>query len=282
MNFIKQYYFKTFAVCAAAFSMFMIAFQFQQLIEVFQLADPTGLFGFMIQVGNFLSNLCVIIIAALVITKKGTVQRKVAVSVFGLKLLEVLSLLPCTVGFGDAFCGLWWVILSKFTGPAVIIITLLFFFKSGKKPLFLAGVGIVASVAVSSFALFIVLTPKNPESCFSLEPVTSRAACLEKFALRENDVAICRKIEFRSTRFSCLYKVAKNLETPAVCEEIKDAPETEIAVYDSPSIQTKDLCYYLLGFKMHNQEICQKITDDKMRKTCLNGAGTPGQKRKLF
>ena len=282
MNFIKQYYFKSFAVCAAAFAVFMIVFQFQQLIEVFRLADPTGLFGFTMQVGNFLSNLSVIIIAILVITQKDIVPRKVALSVFGLKLLEALSLSPCTVGFGEAFCGLWWVILSAFTGPAVIIITLLLFFKSGGKLLLWTGAGIVASVLVTGIILFVLLTPKNPEACLILEPVTSRAACLEKFALRDNDVTICRKIEFRSTRFACLYKVAENRETPAVCEEIKDTPGTEIAIYESPSIQTKDLCYYLLGFKMHSQEMCQKVTDDKMRETCVKSAGRPGQKRKLF
>lgn len=275
------------AVAAAAYAAFMIAFTWHQLIDVFQLGDPTGLFGFLMQVGGLVSNLCVILIAALFLVpfatgKANPIPYKTASLIFSIKLLEGLSLSPCAVGFGDAFCGFWWVILSMISSPVLIAITLIFLFSADKKALVRAGQTIVGGVVLAGIVTFFALTPKNSDACMTLSEVTDRAACLEKFALRSNDVEICRQIEFRSTRFACLYKVAEETENPAICEEIADAEDTVIAAYETPASSTRDLCYYLLGFKMHNQDMCQKVGDEKMRNTCMNGAGTPGQKRRLF
>lgn len=283
----RKYFMPLMAVVAAAYSLFMIAFTWHQLIDVFQLGDPTGLFGFLMQVGGFVSNLCVILIAILFLLplatgKTNPIPHKTALLIFGIKLLEGLSLSPCTVGYGEAFCGLWWVVLSTFTGPVLIAITLIFLFSSDQKALVRTGKVIVGSVLLAGIMIFFVLTPKNADACMTLAEITDRAACLEKFALRDNDVEICRKIEFRSTRFACLYKVAEGTENPAICDEITDPEGAIIAAYETPASSTKDLCYYLLGFKMHSQDMCQKVGDEQMRNTCINGAGTPGQKRKLF
>lgn len=285
MNDVKQFFFYALAACAGTYALIMITFNWSQLIQVFQLGDPTGLFGFLLQVGSFVSNVCVIIIASLArmsIEERPLIPYRVSLLIFGIKLLEALSLLPCAIGFGDAFCGLWWVILSVFTSPTLIAITLIFLLSSGKRFLVRTGMGIVGSVTFAGILLFFVLTPKSPDACLNLTGVTDRAACLKKFALRDNNVRICRKIEFRSRRFECLYKVAEETEVPAICEEIDDPPGTEITPYETPSSSTRDLCYYLLGFKMHSQDMCQKVNDSKMREVCRSGVGVPGQKRKLF
>lgn len=283
----RTYFIPLMALVAAAYAVFMIAFTWHQLVDVFQLGDPTGLFGFLMQVGGFVSNLCVILIAALFLLplatgKTNPIPHKTASLIFSIKLLEGLSLSPCAVGFGDAFCGFWWVILSMITSPVLIAITLIFLFSADKKALVRTGKAIVGGVLLAGIMTFFILTPKNADACMTLAEVTDRAACLEKFALRENDVTICRQIEFRSTRFDCLYNVARDTESPAICEEIADPEGTVIAAYETPASSTRDLCYYLLGFKMHSQDMCQKVGDEKMRNTCMNGAGTPGQKRRLF
>lgn len=275
------------AVAATAYAVFMIAFTWHQLIDVFHLADPTGLFGFLMQVGGFVSNLCVILIAALFLLplatgKTNPVPHKTAALIFGIKLLEGLSLSPCTIGYGEAFCGLWWVVLSMITSPVLIVITLIFLFSSDQKMLAHTGKAIVGVVLLAIVMTFFILTPKNAEACMTLSEITDRAACLETFARRDNDVEICRKIEFRSTRFDCLYNVARDTETPALCEDIADPENVTIAAHETPASATRDLCYYLLGFKMRNQDMCQKVGDEQMRNTCINGTGTPGQKRKLF
>lgn len=283
----RTYFIPLMALVAAAYAVFMIAFTWHQLVDVFQLGDPTGLFGFLMQVGGFVSNLCVILIAALFLLplatgKTNPIPHKTASLIFSIKLLEGLSLSPCAVGFGDAFCGFWWVILSMITSPVLIAITLIFLFSSDKRTLVRTGKAIVGGVLLAGIMTFFILTPKNADACMTLPEITDRAACLEKFALRDNDVTICRQIEFRSTRFACLYKVAEETEAPVICEEIADPEGAVIAAYETPASSTRDLCYYLLGFKMHSQDMCQKVGDEKMRNTCMNGAGTPGQKRRLF
>lgn len=276
----RQFFIYALAACAAAYSFFMIAFTWHQLIDVFRLADPTGLFGFMMQVGGFVSNICVLLIAGLVALsakKELLVPYKVCLLIFGIKLLEGLSLSPCAIGWGEAFCGMWWVLLSNLTSPILIAVTFIFLFTSERKILTHTAMVMIGSIAVTGVALFFLLTPKTAPSCMALDTITARAACLEKFALRDHDVTICRQIEFRSTRFNCLYNVARDTEDPGICEEISDPPGTKIAAYETPSSATKDLCYYLMGFKMSSQEMCQKVDDDKMRETCMRGIDSAPQ-----
>lgn len=269
------------ALGVAAYAVGMIAYGWRQLIEVFELGDPTGMFGFLMQGGNFLANICAIAVSGLVIVSmRGAVvvPRKVVALVFGSKLLEALSLTPCAFGWGDAFCGFWWVVLSLITAPLVIIVTLSWLFRSGNKMLRRIGLVLTGGAMIAAGATYMMLTPKNPDACMALSGITNRAACLDKFAQRDQDAGLCRKIEFRSTRFSCLYNVARDTATPAICEEIADAPGVAIAAYETPAADTRGLCYYLLGFKLHSEAMCQKVEDEKMRGTCLKNAVSSTQK----
>lgn len=270
------------ATCAAVYALCMIAFGWGQLVDTFRLADPTGLFGFFMHAANFVSNICVVVMAVLLVVsieKRQLIPYKVCLLVFGIKLLEAISLSPCLMGWGDAFCGLWWVLLSQVTAPILIAITFVFLITSGKKVLVRTAFGLATVILTAGTLSFLLLTPKTHEACMDLDSITGRAACLEKFALRDSNVEICRKIEFRSTRFNCLYNVARDTETPALCEEITDPAEAEIASYETPSLQTKDLCYYLLGFKMRSQDMCQKVNDEEMRNTCIKGTGSATAKQ---
>ena len=273
------------ALLAGGFSCGMIIFMWENMISVFRLADPTGFFGLTMQVDAFTANLCMILLAFFVLTQKPEkplIPYKAAMLLFAIKLIEALTLSPCLMGWGDAFCGFWWVIYMNFTAPLIIFMIALLVLSSPHKRLKQAGIILLSCLILAGAAGFVMLTPKNPETCLTLAEITDRAACLDKFAQKSDNADLCRKIEFRSTRFNCLYNVAENTENPLLCEDIQDPPGNTLAAYETPALATKDLCYYLLGFKMHSRDHCLKVTDEKMQETCIKGVGVPGQKRKLF
>ena len=276
---------KIMALLAGAFSCGMIVFMWDNLISVFRLADPTGFFGLSMQVGAFTANTGIIMLAAFVLTQKPEnplIPYKATMLFFTIKLIEAVALSPCLIGWGDAFCGFWGVIYMNLTAPLIIVMIALLIISSPHKKLKQAGLVLLSCLILAGAAGFVMLTPKNSDTCLTLAEITDRAACLDKFAQKSNDATLCRKIEFRSTRFACLRNVALNTSQPLLCEDIQDAPGITLPAYESPSLPTKDLCYYSLGFKLHSHDMCMKITDAEMQKTCLNGAGVPGQKRKLF
>src|SRR5690349_12220872 len=129
-------------LAAALFSLGTIVQSKSELLAVFTLADPTGLFGARLVLFGLLANLSVILLYR---SSDATLRR---------------------------------------TGLAASVLLL--------------------CVAIASWR---VLTPRNPEGCSNIAEVSGRGACLEKFALKQTDLGICRAIELRSTRLECMRKV---------------------------------------------------------------------------
>lgn len=280
----RNTYMPILALLAGITAFGMIIFMGNDLVRVFRMSDPTGTFGWMMQLGGFSANICVIFLAIITLLERKSpdwTAKKSLLFIFGIKLCEVLAISPCFAGYGEALCGLWWVMFANFSAPLIILITVLVVLKA-EKPVRVSGFILLSALVTAGMGAFFLLTPRTPEQCVALPEVTSRAACLNTFAMKSNSGSLCRQIEFRSTRFQCLYTVAEKTENPLLCEEIQDTAGTVIAAYETPALATRDLCYYLLGFKMQNRDFCLKVTNEKMREACTKGAGHPGRKRKLL
>lgn len=256
-------------VTAAVFAAGMILGSRLELLAMFRLADPTGYFGMYFAVCRLLANLCVILLFVGLMRRSEARLPLSYAAVFSFKLAEAVALLPCLIGKPEALCGVLSLAISEFTSPLILVAAVLLIFTSEDKALkrsgFAAGIVLIAA-ATASYAF---LAPKTAEACRQISDISGRGACLEKFALKQADTAICRAIELRSSRLECLRKIAEQARRPEICAEIHDPPGTVIAPYETPDVQTRSLCYYVLAFDLKRRDLCLKVEANDQRQRCL-------------
>lgn len=255
---------------AALFAFGMIVQSRHQLVAVLKLADPTGLFGLEIAIVSLLANLSVILIFVGLVHRGGeSPLPHLYGAVFALKLVEALSLLPCFIGRPGALCGVASVLVSGIASPFIVVLTAISLFMSKDRALRRAASAIAAVVVVASAASYALVSPKSASECGQIEDTAGRGVCLEKFAVQEKNVTICASIELRSSRFECIRKVAEHAQRADLCEQIHDSPGAVIAAYETPDLQTRSLCYYVLALNMKRHDLCPKIEVSEQRERCL-------------
>lgn len=258
-------------LAAALFSLGTIVQSKSELLAVFTLADPTGLFGARLVLFGLLANLSVILLF-LAYVRRGwdtTIPLWYGI-VFALKLVEAAALLPCLIGKPEALCGVLSVLISELTSPVIILMVGILIYRSSDATLRRTGLAASVLLLCVAIASWRVLTPRNPEGCSNIAEVSGRGACLEKFALKQTDLGICRAIELRSTRLECMRKVAERARRPEICDEIRDPPGAVLAAYETPDVQTRSLCYYVLAFDLRRRDLCLKIETGDLRQRCLS------------
>jgi hypothetical protein len=258
------------ALVAAVFSLCMIGQSVPHVLAVFSLADPSGTFGVVFNVLGLLANMCVVFLFLAMLWRRmgGGVPLAYAV-IFGLKLLEAISLIPCLVSKPGALCGMGAVSFAYVTSPLVVLAAAILVGRSGDATLRSAGLLLsILLVAVGAGAWWRI-TPKSPGECNRISEVSGRAACLEKFAIRDRDMNICRRIEFRPVKYECMRSVAAAVRRPDLCEEIRDPVGAVIPSYETADVQTRSLCYYVLALDLRDRDLCLKIQAGDKRRICL-------------
>jgi hypothetical protein len=272
---LKKLFIWLVSAAAAIYSVFMLARTAPRILDAFRLTDPTGMFGLYSTLGGFLANLCVVFLF-LVLVRRGIKSKiwfdKIPVPfvfAFVLKLIEAVALLPCLAGEPGALCGVLSVGASFVSAPLIIVITGRVITGTRDASVRLAGLLLLAALALFGAAAWWRITPKNPVECGYIPEISARGNCLNAFAMRNLDMGICRQIDFRSTRYDCMRKIAQETRRPELCEEIQTPPDVKISNFEAPASETRDLCYYVLAFDLGRHDLCLKISGGEKRKTCL-------------
>jgi hypothetical protein len=260
------------AVVAAAVAVAMIVNDYENVIDVFELADPTGSFGTYLHIGGLAANLAVIFVAACVLlpASQSRFRSVFAAIVFIPSVLEAIAALPCLLpSHPGALCGLGVVVVADIAVPVVIAAAFAFVATSRLRATRLAGLAVTVVFIGLAAAAQLQLAPQEPGHCRAYAEVTKRSTCLNAFAGRLHDETICRSIEFRSTRFTCLREVAVAKRQPRLCDEIKDTGP--IAAYESSAAFFRDACFQSLAYQMHDRSQCGGVADPQLRASCENG-----------
>ena len=257
-------------LAAALFALRMIIQGRHQLVAVFRLADPTGFFGLQFAILGLLANVSVILIFVGLL-RRGLESYLPALygAVFALKLVEAVALLPCFIGKPGALCGVASVFVSEFASPIILILAVTLILTSRDRMLRLTGLAAFVVLVATAAVSYALVTPKAAGQCGQIKDIAGRGACLEQFAVRQKNINICRAIELRSSRFECVRKIAEESQRADFCEQIHDPPGTAVAAYETPDLQTRSLCYYVLAFNLKRHDLCQKIEVFDQRERCL-------------
>lgn len=265
---MQKYWIVPLALLASAVAVAMILNDIRNVAEVFQLADPTGSFGFYLHLGGLAANLAVLFVGVCVLVPRvrTRVRLGLAVLVFVPSILEAVAALPCFLAARPgALCGLGVILVLEASIPIVLLSALGFIAAARLRAIRIAG-AVLLGLAAGAQAL---LAPAEPRDCDKLAEVTKRSSCLNAFAARSHDETICRAIEFRSTRFTCLREVAVEKQRPQLCGEIVDTGP--IASYESPASFYRDACFQNLAYAMHDHAQCGRVEDRQLRASCENG-----------
>jgi hypothetical protein len=174
-------------------------------LAVFSLADPSGAFGAVFNVLGLLANMCVVFLFMAMLRRRMGAGVPVAYSfIFGLKFLEAIFFIPCLVSKLGALCGVGAVTFAYATSPLVVLGAAILVARSSDATVRSAGLLLSVLLVALSGGAWWRITPKSSGECNRISEVSGRGACLEKFAIRDRDVDICRRIEFRPAKYECM------------------------------------------------------------------------------
>jgi len=288
---IKRLLFYCSAAATSAYSCLAFSTFLPQVVGVFRFTEPVGLFGWFFHIFFYIpavaSNIAAIFLLLAFVwgdrANRPFAKRYALISsIISLKLLEAAALLPCVIGPPDALCGVGSVVVSQLTAPLIIIFSIVLVISSGDPILRYSAAALSAVLFLGTSIAYYLLAPTNPGDCLAYSGITQRAVCLHKFAQTYADPKLCHTIEFRSFRFACFRDLAEATRDATVCEQIKDPLEFVPQPYESPSTNDRDICYWLMSFKLQKKSLCMSIanTEDKLglvnRGTCLSKAGVNG------
>lgn len=255
------------AILASAVAATLIDYDYPNIVDVLELADPTGSFGVYFHIGGLAANLSVIFVACVILVGvRANFRIGYAVVVFIPSILEAISALPCFLGSRPgALCGIGLVFFSWLAVPVVIIATVAFVLTSGK---LVRAAGSVAALAFVGYAAaaYTLLAPSGPDQCRAYSEVTKRSNCLKVLAVRTGDEGLCRSVEFRTTRFACLVDAAAKKQQASLCGEIEDA--SSVPAYESPAALYRDACFQNLAYATRDRSLCGKVGDRQLRARC--------------
>ena len=259
-------------VVASLISLALIINDYRSIIDVFELAEPTGSFGIYFHLGGLAAGLAVILVTVCLLLpgSQSAFRSGFAVVAFIPYLLAAIAALPCFVSARPgALCGVGLVLVSYLSIPVVIAAAIAFIATSQRRAAKVAG--LVGAVAFAGFAAAAqaLLAPADPAQCRKLSEVTKRSNCLKVLAGRRRDEDICRAIEFRTTRFRCLHEIALDKGQAQLCEEIRD--DAPIKVYESPAVLFRDTCFQNMAYALHDHSQCEKIEASQLRASCEAG-----------
>jgi hypothetical protein len=258
-------------IIASLISVALIINDYRSIIDVFELAEPTGFFGIYFHLGGLAAGLAVILVAICFLLPGSPAEfgSVFAVVAFIPCLLEAIAALPCFVGsHPSAFCGVGAVVVSYLSIPVVIAAAIAFIATSRRRVVKVAGVAGALAFAGFAAAAQLLLAPGDPAQCRNLAEVTKRSNCLKVFAGRTRDETICRAIEFRTTRFRCLHEIALDKSQVQLCEEIRD--DSPIEAYESPATFFRDTCFQNMAYALHDRRQCERIEAPQLRASCEN------------
>ena len=263
------------AVISAAIAAALSVSDFRNILDVFELADPTGGFGRYFHIGGLAANLAVIFVGFCVVLSGGRNFRlRYALVVFVPPILEALSGLPCfLVSHPAALCGIGLVFVYWMAIPIVLIAALIFVLTAHRRTIAAAGLTAMLAFLACVGAAQALLAPSRAEQCRLYPEVTRRSNCLMAFADRGNDTELCRSIEFRTTRFTCLGDIALAKRDASLCGEIADA--SPLAPYESPAALYRDACFQNLAYAKSDRGLCGKIENKRARAGCERSVRTP-------
>ena len=256
------------AVIASAVAATLIDYDYQNILDVLQLADPTGSFGVYFHIGGLAANLAVIFVALCLFLAGSQANSRIglALAVFVPSILEALAALPCFLASRPgALCGVGLVFLSWLAVPVVIVATIALVLTSGR---LVQAAGLTAALLFAGYvaAAQALLAPSGPDQCRAYSEASKRSNCLKVFAVRAGDAGVCRSIESRTIRFACLVDVAFKKRQVGLCEEIRDV--SPHAPYDAPATLYRDGCFQNLAYATRDRRLCGKVDDRQLRARC--------------
>jgi hypothetical protein len=257
------------AIVASLVSGALIVNDRRGIVDVFELADPTGSFGVYFHLGGLAANLAVIFVALCILLagSQSGFRLRYAVIAFAPSVLEAIAALPCLVGSRPgALCAVGLVVVAYWAVPVAIGAAIAFVATSRRRAIKVKGAILAVTLLGVAAAAQTLLAPAGPDQCRKLAEVTRRSACLKTLADRAHDEKICRSIEFRSTRFTCLREIAVEKHQPPLCDEISD--DAPIAVYESSAVFYRDVCFQNLAYAMHDRSQRAKVEDPQRRASC--------------
>lgn len=266
---MRRFWIAPLGIIASLISAARIIQQLRSVVDVFELADPTGAFGIYFFLGGLAANLAVILVAVCVLLPRSRSNLRLgfAVVAFVPSLLEAIGVLPCFLSARPgALCGVSFVFVSYLSVPVVLFAAIGFVATARYRSIKVAGVSLAATVIAFAAAAHALLAPSHPDQCARFAEVTKRSNCLRVFANRTQDEQLCRAIEFRTTRFTCLREIAVEKRQPALCEEIID--DGPVAIYESAAVVYRDTCFQNLAYAMHDHSQCAKVEDKQLRASC--------------
>ncbi|HEY4472447.1 MAG TPA: hypothetical protein VGN21_14830 [Stellaceae bacterium] len=266
---MRRFWITPLGIIASLVSLAAITQQLRSVIDVFELADPTGNFGIYFFLGGLAANLAVIFVAVCVLLppSRSNVRLGFAAIAFVPSLLEAIGVLPCFLSARPgALCGVGFVFVSYVSVPVVLLAAIGFVATAQYRAVKVAGMSLTVTFIGIAAAAHALLAPSHPDQCANFAEVTKRSNCLKAFAERGRDETLCRSIEFRTTRFTCLREIAVEKRQPALCDEIAEAGP--IAAYESPAVLFRDTCFQNLAYAMHDRSQCAKVADAPLRASC--------------
>jgi hypothetical protein len=258
-------------IVASLIALALIANGFRSLVDVLQLADPTGALGAYFSLGSLAANLAVIFMTlAVLFAPADGLRLGIAVVAFVPLVLEAAAALPCFLSaHPGALCGVGAVLVGNLGIPVVLAAFVLFVATARLRAVRLAGVAAALTFVAVIAAAHVALAPTEWEQCRQLGRVTKRSNCLKVFALRANDAGLCRAIEFRTTRFLCLHEIAVATEQAQLCEEIADT--APLQPYEPPPGLFRNTCFQNMAYALHDRGLCGRIEDPPLRANCEQG-----------
>jgi hypothetical protein len=256
-------------IVASLISIVLVTQQWRSVLDVFELADPTGSFGNYFFLGGLAANLAVVFITICVLLPRvrSNVRLRFAAVAFVPSLLVPIEVAPCFLSTRPgALCGFFFVLAGYVSVPVILVAAIGFVATAEYRSVKVAGVILAASIIAFAAAAQLLLAPSDPDQCAKFAEVTKRSNCLRVFANRRHDEQICRGIEFRTTRFTCLREIAVEKHQPVLCGEIIDTGP--IAAYEAPAVFYRDTCFQNLAYAMHDHSQCAKVEDKPLRASC--------------
>src|SRR5258708_721400 len=164
-------------VVAALIAAAMILHDYRNVVDVLELADPTGSFGLYFHLGGLAANLAVILVAPCVLPRgsQSDFNLGFAVVAFVPSVLEAIAVLPCFLpARPGAFCGVGVVLVSYLAVPIVIAAAIAFIATSRRGTAKMAGLAAVAAFVGFVAAAQALLAPSGPDQCRKFDEVTKR------------------------------------------------------------------------------------------------------------
>jgi hypothetical protein len=272
---LKALIIRLISLAAVISSFLLIIWTGKQLRSVFQLTDPSGLFGAIFNSAGFLANIFVIFLFGVLIWRSiknrsfSQTPRNFTV-IFCLKVFEALNFLPCLVNHSSDMCSSVAVMLSYITSPLIIVLTLNFILRTEDRQARRAGLFIAAVLALAGAVAWLIITPKKSDECLLFPKITAQAICQQRFAMSSLDIGICDKIEYRPVRYECMKNIARQRRSPGLCEEIQTPPGANVFFYEVTAADFRDVCYYQLAVDLRDKELCRKMQEAAQMQECLD------------